>query len=152
MPVTGIIQNVTSSRDQCCSQQVTIRNSDGIVNFMVGPETFVADNIRLRPGLSVTAFYDANLPVPLIFPPRYQAAAISRTRPREQIMMDYFDRNLRAVSGDLKLNLDRGTTVETANGQNYTCNPGNNLLLVYYSVTTRSIPPQTTPRRIIVLC
>ncbi len=26
------------------------------------------------------------------------------------------------------------------------------MLLVYYTVTTRSIPPQTTPRKIIVLC
>ena len=30
MPVTGIIQNVTSFSEDCCEQQVTIRSDNGI--------------------------------------------------------------------------------------------------------------------------
>ena len=60
--------------------------------------------------------------------------------------------NLTAADNSLRLNIARNTEILTLNGQRFSCPPGGNFLLVYYSVTTRSIPPQTTPRRIIVLC
>ena len=44
------------------------------------------------------------------------------------------------------------TTVVTQNNQTYLGNPGGHTLVVLYSQTTRSIPPQTTPDKIIVLC
>ena len=81
-PINGIVQNVSSFGNNCCELQVTIRNNDGIHNFIVGPDTYVAGQSRLRPGMPVTAFYDTSLPIPLIFPPRYQAVIISRRNPR----------------------------------------------------------------------
>lgn len=68
------------------------------------------------------------------------------------VMVDFFDENLTSEKNPLKLNVAPTTRVTTANGQPYTCNIENNLLMVYYSATTRSIPPQTTPDRIIVFC
>ena len=44
------------------------------------------------------------------------------------------------------------TNVVTGNGQRFNCTIGGRNLIVFYSVTTRSIPPQTTPRKIIVMC
>ena len=67
-------------------------------------------------------------------------------------MLNRFDRNLTAEDNSLQLNVARNTNIETINGQNTGCNLGNQTLLVYYTATTRSIPPQTTPRRIVVLC
>ncbi|MDY3022040.1 MAG: hypothetical protein SOS50_07710 [Oliverpabstia sp.] len=67
-------------------------------------------------------------------------------------MLNYFDRNLLAGDGSLQLNIGRNTEITTLNGQSFPCSPGNRSLLVYYTATTRSIPPQTTPQRIIVLC
>lgn len=69
VPVTGIVQNITSMRDNCCELLVSIRNSDGITNFVVGPDSYVINEVRLRPGMSVIAFYDANLAIPLISRP-----------------------------------------------------------------------------------
>lgn len=152
MPITGIIQNVSSFGDNCCEQQVTIRSNNQINHFIVGPDTYVIGEIRLRPGMSVTAFYDASLPIPLIFPPRYQAVIIGRKNPSETIFAGYFDENLTAENDALRLNIARSTQVVTSNGQTFNCRPENQMLVVYYSETTRSIPPQTTPRKIIVLC
>jgi len=42
--------------------------------------------------------------------------------------------------------------VVTTNNQTFMGNPGNHTLVVLYSQTTRSIPAQTTPEKIIVLC
>ena len=69
VPITGVIQDITAFGDDCCQRQVSIRNSDGISNFIVGPDTYVINEVRLRPGMNVAAFYDASLPIPLIFPP-----------------------------------------------------------------------------------
>ena len=151
MPVTGIIQNVTSFSEDCCEQQVTIRSDNGISQFIISPDTYVIGEVRLRPGMPVAAFYDASLPVPLIFPPRYQAVIIGRRNPSENIYVGYFDDSLTAEDNALKINLSRTTEIVTSNGQSYGCRPENKMLVVYYSETTRSIPPQTTPRKIIVL-
>lgn len=150
-PVIGTILNMTRGND-CCSQTMSLRTEKGIVNFIIGPETYVIDNRPLRAGLRVAAYYDASLPVPLIFPPQYRAQIVAVLTRDEQIMLNEFDRNLTARDGSLQLNLARNTNIETLNGQRVTCNPGNQTLLVFYSATTRSIPPQTTPRRIVVLC
>lgn len=149
-PVTGTIINMTGNG--CCSQMISIRTGNGIVNFMAGPETLVIDNRRLRQGMRVTAFYDSSLPVPLIFPPQYRALIITVHGRNEQVMLNYFNSNLIASDRSLQLNIGNNTIIETINGQNFTCNLGNRTLLVYYTITTRSIPPQTTPDRIIVLC
>lgn len=151
-PITGIVQSSSSFGDNCCERQITIRSNNGISHFIVGPDTYVIGEIRLRPGMYVTAFYDASLPVPLIFPPRYQAVIIGRKNPSENIFAGYFDENLTSENRELSLNIANSTEVVTSNGQPFNCRPENQMLIVYYTETTRSIPPQTTPRRIIVMC
>ena len=150
-PIIGTIINMARGND-CCSQMMSLRTENGIVNFMITSETRIIDSRQLRAGLRVAAFYDASLPVPLIFPPQYRAQIITVLGRDEQVMINEFIRNLVAADNSLQLNIARNTNIETINGQNTSCNPGNQTLLVYYSATTRSIPPQTTPRRIIVLC
>lgn len=151
VPVTGTIINITQGND-CCSQMISLRTRNGIVNFAVVPETLVIDSRQLRRGMEVAAFYDSSLPVPLIFPPQYRAQIVTALGRNEQIALNFFDQNLLAGDRSLQLNLAGNTNIQTVNGQNFTCSPGNQTLLVYYSMTTRSIPPQTTPRRIVVFC
>ena len=66
--------------------------------------------------------------------------------------LDYFDESLTSEDNTLRLNIGPTTNVETLNGQQYTCSPENSELLVYYTTTTFSIPAQTTPQKVIVLC
>ena len=150
-PIIGTIINMTRGND-CCSQMMSLRTENGIVNFMITSETRIIDSRQLRSGLHVAAFYDASLPVPLIFPPQYRAQIITVLGRDEQVMINEFNRNLVAADNSLQLNIARNTSIETINGQNTSCSPGNQTLLVYYTTTTRSIPPQTTPRRVIILC
>ena len=64
----------------------------------------------------------------------------------------YFDGELASADGSLKLNIGPMTNVMTLNGQQYTCSPENTELLVYYTASTFSIPAQTTPQKVIVMC
>lgn len=152
IPINGVVQSIRPFQNECCQQMLTLQTPDGIVQFVISPTTYVMDDVRLRPGMTVSAFYDSNLPIPLIFPPQYQAAFIGRKNPNETIIIDTFDGELISSNNSLRLNVARSTDVVTSNGQTFTCPLGNHLLIVYYTATTRSIPAQTTPRRIIVMC
>lgn len=152
LPVTGIIQNISNMGNDCCNLMVSVITENGIVNMVVTPDTYVVNNLRLRRGMSVIAFYDADAPAILIYPPQYRALVIAQKSPREFVTLQYFDENLVSSDNSLQLNIGPNTMVTTANGQPFSCNPGNHQLLVYYTTTTRSIPPQTTPRRVIVMC
>lgn len=151
VPVIGTIVNISRGND-CCSQMMTLLTEEGIVNFVVNSQTQIIDSRQLRTGMRVAAFYDSSLPVPLIFPPQYRAQVVTTTGRNEQVMLRDFDRNLLASDGSLQLNIAGNTVVRTANGQSFPCNPAGRTLLVYYTVTTRSVPPQTTPSRIVVFC
>lgn len=152
LSVSGIIQSVNPMPNNCCNQQISVITQNGIVNLNITPATYIVNNLRLTRGMSVIAFYDADAPAPLIFPPQFQALVIAQRSPTETVTLMYFDENLVSRDNALKLNIGPNTLVTTANGQTFSCSPGNQWLLVYYSVMTRSIPPQTTPRRVIVMC
>ncbi len=151
VPVIGTVLRIISERD-CCSHMMSLQTANGIVNFRIHSETVVIDSRQLRVGMQIAAFYDSTLPVPLIFPPQYTAQLVTVIGRNEQVMINHFDNNLVSTDGALQLNVARNTVITTLNGQNFNCNLGNRNLLVYYTVTTRSIPPQTTPRKIVVLC
>lgn len=151
VPIIGTIVDISRGND-CCSQRIAVRTGNGIVNFTVESRTYIIDSRQLRAGMRVAAFYDSSLPVPLIFPPQYQAQLVAVLGRNEQAALKFFNRNLLASDRSLQLNIADNTVIQTANGQRFNCSPGSQYLLVYYSVTTRSIPPQTTPSRIIVFC
>ena len=150
--VIGTIRNI-SRGSSCCNMMISLQTEDRqTVNFILTGETRVIDNVRLRRGMRIAAFYDTSLPAPAIFPPQYQAEFITSLRPNQNITLNFFDENLLAEDNSLQLNISPLTNISTINGQRFLCSPGNAELLVYYTVTTFSIPPQTPPQRIIVLC
>ena len=157
-PTVGVItqidtQTTGNTRTSGCTLFISVVTEDqGPVNILLPSTAYVLNGRPLQVGDRVTFFYDSQAPVPLIYPPQYQAAFIARTEPGENVMVAYFNERLLSSENPLQLNISPNTRVTTANGQRYVCGIGNNLLMVYYSATTRSIPPQTTPERIIVFC
>lgn len=151
-PLEGVIQNITQEENDCCSQRVTLRTNDGITNFIVSPETMVVDSVRLRIGMRAAFFYDTTQPVPRIYPPLYRAVLATALGRNQKVVLNHFDGNLMAADGSLALNIGRFTNIVTMNGQRFRCSPADQTLLVYYSVETASLPPQTTPEKIVVMC
>ena len=149
--VEGIIQGINRG-DDCCSMTLSVISGSNIVNVVVSGDTTVSDNVRLRPGMRIAAFYDTNLPTPAVYPPQYRAELITTLRRGQQVLLDYFDDELTSADGSLKLNIGPMTNVMTLNGQQYTCSPENTELLVYYTASTFSMPAQTTPQKVIVMC
>lgn len=149
--IEGMIQSINRG-DSCCSMMLSLISNSNIVNVVVSGDTTIIDNVRLRAGMRVAVFYDANLPVPAVYPPQYRAEIVTSLRRGQQAALGYFDENLVSVDASLKLNIGPMTNVVTLNGQSYACSPENSELLVYYTNTTFSIPAMTTPQKIVVMC
>jgi len=151
IPVYGIIQDIEPAVESCCQVMVMIQTENGLEQLVITPDTYVIHEVRLRPGMRIAGFYDGNAPAPFIFPPRHYALVIGKNRPGETITIDYFDESLVGVNSSLQLSPGITTEILTSNGQVFSCELSNQYLIVYYNSTTRSIPPQTVPRRIIVM-
>ncbi|CAH0234205.1 hypothetical protein [Peribacillus simplex] len=136
-----------------CYKLFTIENELGsIVNFVVSPSTYFVDHEMVIVGDRVTGYYDGDLPAILIYPPQYQALVMVKDNPNQNVKVDYFNNPLVSSDGQLQLKLSPYTQILLTNGQLFSRYPANRDLIVFYGPATRSIPAQTTPYRIIVLC
>lgn len=122
------------------------------VNFVIDPRTYFVDQAMVGIGDLVTGYFDADAPVPMIYPPQYRALVMVKETQGQNVKVDFFNSQLISSDGMLKLNLSPGTAILLENGQRFTKSPANRNLIVVYGPSTFSIPAQTTPYRIIVLC
>lgn len=157
--VEGMIVNIeavrmTSRQNKGCTMFVTVEDDKGnITNFTVTPMTYVADFITLKEGMRAAFYYLADAPAILIYPPQFSAAVVIPVKRNGMFAaVGYFNRFLVNESQTLQLNLDRSVEVLTTNNQKFLGSPAEHDLVVFYENTTRSIPAQTTPGKIVVLC
>lgn len=136
-----------------CYKLMTVQNRDGnTVNFVITPTTYFVDHTMISVGDPVTGFYDLNAPVPLIYPPQYRAIVMARVTQNQNIKVDFFNTQLISSDGTLKLIISPLTQIIQENGQLFTANIANRNLIVVYGASTMSIPAQTVPYKIIVMC
>ncbi|WP_102400366.1 hypothetical protein [Haloimpatiens massiliensis] len=136
-----------------CYKLMSLENEYGnLVNFVIAPTTYFVDHITVIPGDIVNVFHYDNVPVPLIFPPQYNAIVVAEDIPYENVKVDYFNNELVSSDNTLKLNIAPSTEIILENDQTFTQNPSNRYLIVVYGATTKSIPAQTVPYKIIVMC
>lgn len=136
-----------------CMQLFTIENERGeIVNFVIEPATYFVHHETIKKGDRITGFYDGDAPAILIYPPQYRAIVIAKESDRYFVKVSFFNAALISDDGQLKLNIGRDTVVRLENAQHFEGNLANRNLIVLYGPTTRSIPAQTTPYEITVLC
>ncbi len=145
--------NIGTGNSIGCYKLVTVQNREGnVVNFVIEPTTYFVDHIMMTVGDMVIGYYDANAPVPFIYPPQFRALVISKLLQGQNVKVDYFNEQLVSSDASLKLNIAPSTQITLENNQVFTGNLENRNLIVVYGVTTKSIPAQTTPYKIIVMC
>lgn len=161
-PTSGTITRIewqgTDPNQIGCALRVTFQSMDqGLIHLIVDGSTYVADNRPLAAGDQVTFFYSLYAPAPMIYPPQYQAVAAVHTPAGTYATLDVFTQSapggqLANSDGTLRLNLSGCTSITLPNGQPFGGALSGKLLLVIYGATTRSIPAQTTPEKILVFC
>ena len=156
--VTGTIVDIVPTRvgnrraDGCMSF-VTLEDMDGnTANFLMTPTTFVVDFETLSVGMECTFWYAADAPVPLIYPPQYNAVVAAQVKNGRFVNVGFYNTSMVNEDQTLQLNMDASVDIRTTNNQYFQGSPANHNLVVVYSSSTRSIPAQTTPAKVYVLC
>jgi hypothetical protein len=155
---SGMIAEITVFRTgevgrEGCYQMMSLQNQvGGIVNFIVTPSTYFVDHMMMRVGDMTTGFYDASAPALMIFPPQFEAIVMTQVLTGRNVKVDYFNEELISSDGMLKLNISPRTQTKLENDQQFTGSPAKRYLIVVYGATTRSIPAQTRPEQIVVMC
>lgn len=156
--VTGMIVDTVSvrmgnRRAEGCMMIVTLEDADGnTVNFLMSPHTYVVDFETLSVGMTCTFWYDTEAPMPLIYPPQYNAVAAAREKTERMVNVAHYNMSLVNDDQTLQLNMDGSVAVRTTNNQYFQGNPAGHDLVVVYENSTRSIPAQTTPKLVVVMC
>lgn len=108
----------------------------------------------LEKGMKVLVYYKANTPMTMSLPPQAtpDGIVVRENKNSRSIKVSKFDDELVSLDNKLKLNIQEDTIIVDKNGEKLEKEDlkGKDLL-VFYSVTTRSIPAQTSPHTVIVL-
>ena len=95
--VTGTIvelvpTKVGNRRADGCMLFTTVEDMDGnTVNFVVTPSTYVVDFETLSIGMPCTFWYSMDAPMPLIYPPQYNAVVAAVQKNGRMINVGYYD-------------------------------------------------------------
>ncbi|HHY74679.1 MAG TPA: copper amine oxidase N-terminal domain-containing protein [Bacillus bacterium] len=135
----------------------SIKEGENTNTLVVTADTFVFDNtgkrVELKKSDKVTAYTYANKPMIMIYPPQYNPeVVIVETEAAGFAAVGTFDKNLVDANLSLKLNVGDETELSSLSGKKVKiADLAEQNLLVFYTITTRSIPAQTSPQKIVVL-
>lgn len=152
--INGTIESI-EVRDH--ATYYTTKDGENTNIFAVNKDTLIFDNtgkeVELKKGDKVTAYNEANKPMILIYPPQYSPEVIIvETEATSSVAVGAFDKDLLSEEYSLKLNVSEETKIFTASGEKgKVADLAEQQLLVFYTITTMSIPAQTPPTKVIIL-
>lgn len=148
----GTVTKITNPKDNKNISQLTLKDKDGIeAIFTISKNTYRTNNEKLTIGSEVTGYYDAKVFRIMIYPGQYEAEVLDVERKEYNIKVDYFDNKLISADNSLKINIGKDTELIYKDGAKYNGKPIKSNLVVIYDKSTRSIPAQTEPIKVIVL-
>ncbi len=157
---TGTVKEIDETKEGITKIFLEDKNGSPAY-FILSESTYYVDDVKIEVGTDLIGYYESDRPMILIYPPQYSIDIVSPVKD-ENIKADKFDADLLSKDKLLKLNIAEDTEILWENDTqiNWIKNPtlseietvlGNRKLIVFYDVTTKSIPAQTTPNKIIVL-
>lgn len=158
---TGKIISIENAEDG--NKIITMDNENGGLRFVVAPTTIIADRAtdsiitadKLTEGMEVAVIYGANAPMGMSMPPYMgNVTAVVANADKGSISVGLFNDDLVNEADLLQLNIAESTNILTTLGTRNILSAddikGKNAV-VFYDVTTRSIPAQTTPSFVLLL-
>lgn len=149
--VTGISKKTGDN-----STTVTLEDGKGsITNFVIAQNAYSVTGTNadsIKKGDRFIGYYDTTLPVLTIYPPQYRAVVYGVNLPEaKSVKVDLFNDNLISSDNQLKLIIHNSVPIYSEDGNKYAGDIKGKELVVLYSASTRSIPAQTVPEKVVVL-
>lgn len=152
--VDGIIKTTTDVNNK--------DDQNNTVNLKITDDTLVYDNLGNKKALSdltdgskITVFTGSYEPTPLILPVQYTANVIIINGDKEgNVNADTYladEEGYTNAANTLKIAAADDTKIVDKNEKEYKGDLDKNDLIVFYGVSTKSIPAQTTPTKVVVL-
>ena len=152
--VDGIIKTTTDVNNK--------DDQNNTVNLKITDDTLVYDNLGNKKALSdltdgskITVFTGSYEPTPLILPVQYTANVIIINGDKEgNVNADTYladEEGYTNVANTLNIAAADDTKIVDKNEKEYKGDLDKNDLIVFYGVSTKSIPAQTTPTKVVVL-
>lgn len=152
MSIKGTIKEVNDYYGIDGAKIVAIEDENELPsNIIITKDTYVINEDKLAAGETLTVFYDAQRPMILIYPPQISADAVIVGEIELNVKVDLFNEDLVSADNFLKLNVSEDTEIVLNDGSKFEGELYNRKLVVLYGVSTKSIPAQTNPTKIIVL-
>ncbi|WP_339254714.1 stalk domain-containing protein [Sporosarcina sp. FSL W8-0480] len=160
MKATGVITNIENREN---ARMVTVEGEEGIItNFMITNDTLLfhsgkAESYgvdKLKKGMKVEGYYDKYKPMILIYPAQItpELFFVMDEEHAGSVKVAKFDETFLSLDGELKLNIGEETVLLNQQGRKIQqADLKGKELVVFYTITTRSLPPQTPPTKIIAL-
>ena len=149
---TGTVVSVSESEHVQGMKYYAVENEEKApATIVVSSNTYVLDNEEISVGSKITGYYNANAPMIMIYPPQYSTEVVVVEREDRNVKVDVFDKDYVSSDNFLKLNISEDTVIVSENGEAFTGELADRKLVVVYGPSTRSIPAQTTPEKIVVL-
>lgn len=150
----GTVEDVRVGKD---ITYYTVKDGEQTNILEITKDTLVYDNtgkkVELKEGDKVVAYTFANKPQKYIYPPQFNPEIIIvDSKEVGFVEVDYFFDDLTNTYDILKLNIGKETELVNAKGKKVTSKDlVEKHLAVFYTASTKSIPAQTTPSKVIVL-
>lgn len=158
---TGKITEVGDTQDG--NKVFTMDNENGGLRFVVSPTTTIVDREtnsvitadKLTEGMEVSVIYGAMTPMGMSMPPYLgQVTAVVANADKGFLSVGHFNDDLINEKDLLQLNISEKTTILTTLGTKSILGADDvkgKDAVVFYDVTTRSIPAQTNPSLVLLL-
>ena len=152
--VDGIIKTTTDVNNK--------DDQNNTVNLKITDDTLVYDNLGNKKALSdltdgskITVFTGSYEPTPLILPVQYTANVIIINGDKEgNVNVDTYladEEGYTNAANNLNIAAADDTKIVDKDEKEYKGDINKNDLIVFYDVSTKSIPAQTTPTKVVVL-
>jgi hypothetical protein len=149
---SGTVKEITSSESVADLRFVAVENEAGQqATILLTKDSYILGNTKIDLGASITGYYDANAPRVMIYPPQYSCDVVAVDYKQQNIKVDLFNKDLISSDNTLKLNMSKETEIILQNGNVFSGELANKKLVALYTISTKSIPAQTTPSKVIVL-
>ena len=152
---TGKISSIESSSGDL--KRYYHDSKENPFHFSINDSTIVLDKkgevVNIKQGDTVTLYIPANQPMIMIYPPLYSPAVVIVGEESDSnfVKVAQFDENFVSEDNQLKLNISDDTIIVNAKGERVSKDEVTKQnAIVFYGPTTKSIPAQTTPSKIII--
>ena len=163
---TAVVTEISEERIATTTNTDDAENFENTINFNINKNTLVYEDVKgdkksvsdIKVGDKITVFTGAYEPTPMILPPQYVANVVIINSAAEGAKFADVDTYLENgeefvnAANTLALNIDETTEIVDKEGKKVEAKDLDKKdLVVIYSISTRSIPAQTTPIKVVVL-